>query len=748
MRLTTPLVLFTTCIAMCVLTTPVLASSGCPNEAIREAQHSTFLPDCRAYEMVSPPDKNGGDVLANSQRTHAAADGAAVMFSSLTPFADAVGTGVATDYMAERSERPDPGSNGWSTHAVTPPQTPEPWLVLGLGSEVVYQGELSADLSKGVVRTFSPLTVAPNVASILNLYLRDDLRTPGLGRYRLLNDCLAPPAGPCSSPLPSPLPPFVAELQPFRPWLAGASDDFSHVIFETSLSLTTDAPFGFPVKLYESDGGPPSLVGLVPPPGESECVGPVCVPAESSIAGQGAAAAPNVHYTPHAISADGTRIFFTADPSGCGEYTCGELYMRTDNGTPSATTVQLNASERTDCSDHNPCGGTPEPDPNHDFAAYWDASADGSRVFFTSTEALTDDAPLGRDRKLYMYDASLPASDPHNLTLLNVDNAPGDTGDALGVIGASNDGRYVYFINGGQLVAGKPLLHSFLGVFLWHDGHINYVGRVTGGDLGQDLSNGGSVVTFPKEARVSADGRALLFNVQADHRELYVYRADVDKLSCASCDPSGAPATSDASTVVKTGTGASTESTHLNHAISDDGRFVFFSTAQALVPADSNGRSDAYEYDTDTGRLTLLSSGTGTADNYFLDASTSGDDAFILSRDQLTKWDTDQNYDIYDVRVHGGFPEPPAAASPCSGEGCQASPSAPPSFDTPPSSVFAGAGNPAPPRAGLGHPSTGTRRLAKALRACKKKRPKPKRKRCEARVRQTYGSRGRGRSSK
>jgi len=42
-----------------------LAEGACPNEAIRQEQSSTFLPDCRAYEMVSPVDKNGADVAAD-----------------------------------------------------------------------------------------------------------------------------------------------------------------------------------------------------------------------------------------------------------------------------------------------------------------------------------------------------------------------------------------------------------------------------------------------------------------------------------------------------------------------------------------------------------------------------------------------------------------------------------------------------------------------------------------------------------
>src|SRR4051812_34774972 len=38
------------------------ADPGCPNGAIRDQQHSTYLPQCRAYEQVSPVDKNGTDV--------------------------------------------------------------------------------------------------------------------------------------------------------------------------------------------------------------------------------------------------------------------------------------------------------------------------------------------------------------------------------------------------------------------------------------------------------------------------------------------------------------------------------------------------------------------------------------------------------------------------------------------------------------------------------------------------------------
>lgn len=159
--------------------------------------------------------------------------------------------------------------------------------------------------------------------------------------------------------------------------------------------------------------------------------------------------------TPHTISADGSRIFFTVPEFPGAQF--GALYMRHDH----TVTVQLNASERT----------PPDPSPGQS-ATYWDASLDGSRVFFSSTEALTDNAPTGGNSKLYMYDTNLPDSDPHNLTLVSVDNAPSDTGQFVALQGISDDGHYVYFGAGGQLVAGEPAIRTSDALYVWHDGVI------------------------------------------------------------------------------------------------------------------------------------------------------------------------------------------------------------------------------------------------------------------------------------
>jgi hypothetical protein len=461
------------------------------------------------------------------------------------------------------------------------------------------------------------------------------------------------------------------------------------------------------------------------------------------------------------MSADGSRVFFEAPVSNGGVPTASSsLYVRDDHGTvdPSDdTTAKINTSERT--VPVSPKG-----------AVYLDASKDGSRVFFSSTEALTDDAPTDGSAKLYMYDLSKPDSDPHNLTFISADNEPADgSNELVGLIGAGEDGRSAYFIAEGQLVAGEPTEPgSTYRIFLWQDNGAQHILRyVAPLALGNSLDTIGDTNDYPlngsaswrlqrKVSRVTPDGRYVLFASHSGEgltgydqqskcltafgacQELYVYNADTGAVACASCNPSGAPATSDATNTVRVSTGASPTSEYLDRAISDDGRYVFFTTGDALVSLDHNGQPDAYVYDTQSEKVSLLSSGASDQGSYFLDASASGKDAFFVTPDQLVGWDRDSNYDLYDARVGGGFPEPVVPAA-CGGDQCQGVSSPPPVFMGPGSVSFTGPGNlPAPlakPRAGG---LTNTQKLNKALRVCRKQKGRQRRRRCEVQARKRY----------
>jgi hypothetical protein len=758
-------------------------SHGCANEALRSEQQSTFLPDCRAYEVASPPEKNGGDVISVPSRTRAAADGGAITFTSLVGFADAVGGGVGVEYIAQRSTLAQPQGTGWTTHAITPPQD-SATLSGGLtAAEANYQGEPSPDLSTGVFRAWSPVTDAPEVDGVHNLYLRDDLRTPGAGHYQLLSTCPI-----CLSTGESLLEraPDKRDAEQDNPNLVGASADFGRVFFESTKALTADAPPLHPPanNLYESDHGALRLASVLPD----------AHAATGAVAGQGIAPKGRVLHTSHPVSTDGSRVTFTVGRTEPTTPYTGDLYARI-NG---RSTIRLDASERT----------TPDLDLP---STYWDASADGSRIFFTSNEALIDDSPGSSSAiKLYMwkrssvdeqqsldvdaaagtftlafegattdplaFDASPAvvqsalealvtikpgnvnvtggpgspnAPNPYlitfsgdfsgadvsplqadgsalsgaaatasvlttrpvtNLSVLNIGPSGRFAEASYGVIGASDDGHYVYFPAAGtqQLVPGAPPLHGEdAALYLWHDDTIAFIGAMAHYIFDANSFVDGLPPQEPKQTQVSGDGRHLLFSssygggllsshggTDYDHgikgpeetclegrwacRELYLYSADADTLVCVSCNRDGSPPKTGSTIRGQFGSGGVVVTNYLARALSEDGRYAFFTTVESLLPQDTNGnKSDAYVYDAATDELHLLSSGTADSNSYFIDANPSGHDAFFTTRQQLLGWDVDSSYDLYDARIGGGFPEQPAATAPCAGADTCRDPSSP-----------------------------------------------------------------------
>lgn len=668
---------------------------SCPNAG---RPGTGFLPDCRAWEMVSPPDKNGNDVIVNTTRFRAAGDGSALSFSSLGAFGDAIGTAVATEYLSVRSAGSSPGNNGWATHAITPPQ--QPLSVNLVAAEPRYEGELSADFNRGVFRAFSPLTDVPDVANVSNLYVRTDLRSPGAGSYQLVTSCpLCATAGP--------LPEMSFALQ--APLLGGASADFSHIALESRLNLD-EGPSGSGSRAYEWDEGQLRYTGYVPAGSDISCggSGPACVAAGFSYLGNGIGTANPASRPVNVISNDGSRVFFTVPTNESGTpfafARSGRVYVRTEG----TTTDEISASERTDCAGNPGCGGDGIPDPAPDQYAvsrYWGASVDGSRVFFTTTRALTDDAKVNGDSKLYMYDTTRPASDPNNLTLINVDREPTDQQNGVRtVMVISEDGHYVYFTANGQLVPGEPVLGVERGFYMWHDGEVAYIGQSRFGDTAENATTNAPYEFTPPQVRTTPDGRFLLLSSQDgggfspgyDHgntRQFYLYSAETNTLACASCDPGGVPPKTDASNGISLNATANTTA-HLNRAITDNGRYVFFTSGEALLPEDTNGAEDAYQYDTKAGRVRLLSSGTDPSPSFFVEASADGSDAFFVTRERLSAWDTDTSRDVYNARVGGGFPEPPPPPPICNGDSCKPSAPAPPGAGPSTSASFSGPGDP------------------------------------------------------
>jgi hypothetical protein len=195
--------------------------------------------------------------------------------------------------------------------------------------------------------------------------------------------------------------------------------------------------------------------------------------------------------------------------------------------------------------------------------------------------------------------------------------------------------------------------------------------------------------------------------------------------------------------------------------LSDQGR-LFFNSPDALVPQDTNGKEDVYEYEPEgvgscadsAGCIGLISSGTSNNESVFLDASENGDEAFFLTSAPLVPQDEDSAFDVYDARVCSeSSPCISSSASPSNGCGSTAtcrpgSPPSPPQVAAPPSATYSGPGNPlgqgvlgvrvTQPKA-KAKPLTRAQKLTDAIAACHRIHRTSKRKACEAKARRRYG---------
>lgn len=264
----------------------VASAGGCPNEQFRTGL-GAGLPDCRAYEQVSPVDKNGGDVTPNiSEHLFVSStDGGRMSFASTQAYVDAL-TGAATVqfYVASR------GASGWSSRSLLPSQRAEPFVMTGPVIAAFSSDLSSAILSSGGAGNGGhrgqdePPLVSGEPPKNENLFVSD---TSG-NAYQLVD---VTPAG---------VMPSGAEFD-------RATPDLSHVVFKEEAQLTPSAS-ATTQNIFEWAGGAVSLVSALP----------------------GGGAASNASFD--AVSEDGSRVVFTADD--------GNLYLH-ENGVP---TVQIDAS--------------------------------------------------------------------------------------------------------------------------------------------------------------------------------------------------------------------------------------------------------------------------------------------------------------------------------------------------------------------------------------------------------------------
>jgi hypothetical protein len=574
------------------------ATAGAERTFTTQSSGGEFvLPDGRQYEMVSPPEKQGANIAPIEEvgLIKAARNGDALTFVSGIPTeAEPLGFSDTVQNLAVR------GAGGWSSRDLTVPHMQETGPT-SFGSEYKF---FSEDLSLSLIEPlgqFTPCTNAQGAkqpclseeASEQTLflstdYLDGDVDTPCLLRSTpcdrpLVSGCPAEPA-PCA--------PVVEEHANVPPGTVFGGVQQGGEGFECApveecgprfIAATPDLSHvvlqsdvsltpGAGAGLYEWTAGRLTFIGRGEHAGETE----------GNYTAHGS----------HGISADGSRVVFRGEGGT-------DLLMR---DTATGETVELNPGLGE---------GVPQ---------IQTASADDSRVFFSESG------------ELYVFEVTA-GSGPLSGRLTSLTNGAGVVG---GVLGASEDGSYVYFVSDGTL-AGSGATGG---------GDHLYVDRYVGGEwkptfiatLSSEDSNDWSEPLSTQPTRVSPNGEWLAFMSQSsltgyDNRdaangdpdaEVYLYHAGTGALVCASCDPTGArpvgveyfklepdsgglvggPRSTWSSKGFVAANLPGTQAISIesypegyqSRYLSDGGR-LFFDSADALVSQDVNGTEDVYQYE-------------------------------------------------------------------------------------------------------------------------------------------------------
>ncbi len=766
---------------------------SCPNEALRAESLlnpktgfalSSGLPDCRAYEVVTPAQKNAAllSPIFLGLVPQLSDNGERVIGSSIQCFSE---PGSCT---GDRASKGPPfefarTGGGWQTHPLAPP-----------ASSFEINSVWGYDANTDMVLYSSP--VPSHVTD--EFYARE----PG-GTFEGIG-----PIGENSS------------FQKIDSSPLQATGDLSHVVYESDgLPLWPKVEGSKGESLYEYAGfgsnGPPILVGVSGGAGSNELIS-ACGTA------LGAPKGPAVN---EALSADGRTVYFTAFacPEGTGAnkgtpVPANELYARVDGELPDAHTVAVS---------HSQCGAGAQPnevecraDEAHPSAAWLEGvSEDGSKALFSSTQKLDDGASedakggdtadkFGCSRtsgangcNLYLYDlAGAPGA---NLIDVSGGDSSGLGPQVQGVMALSADGSRVYFVAKGVLTAGKnqagaePLegadnLYVYERDAAHPSGRTAFIATLPGFRGTPPKNEADETEQWTRRsgpaANVTPDGRVLVFTSHGaltpdtsgeGSAQVYRYDAQNEQLMRISIGrrgfhDNGNAAAGEARIVLPEG---NVGPPRRDPTMSNDGSYVFFQSPAGLtpgalenVPVNAQGESsdlaqNVYEWEAEGkggcaqagGCVSLISDGRDIAEGHsgrsfatasaveLLGSDASGENVFFATVDPLVGQDTDSQLDFYDARVGGGFPAPVEQPF-CQGEECKEPPPGPPVFGALGSMSFSGPGNlPAtvvkPPTKPPASPLTNAQKLAKAMKLCHAKKNRRRRALCEREARRRYGAR-------
>jgi hypothetical protein len=642
------------------------SSVSCPNEALRSGP-SASLPDCRAYEQVTPVEKHGSPELFNYGTEFGAsalvgADGEHVMVSA--QFADWAGGSDPgqSPYFFSRT------AAGWQMTAASP----EPATGVARPETQIFSPDLTSFAFESGYVTGAGSGESPNV------------------EFKA-----GPPGGPyaaVSVPRSEVGPPGSTR----DGWVA-SSEDFSKLILQVEdhelLGEGTGTKSG--PDLYEYVGGELRQANVN---SEGETIGKCGAEIVKGYeGGEGGLVS-----SPHAVSANGSRVFFYADPTGpCltpEEIAGGKI-------DPNALLyVRVNGSETVD------------------LGAYKFLAANGE-----GTKVLLEKRGSGEAREVVLYEAE--SGDTKPLFSTNQESH----------LAVSEDLNVVYFEVPESLTAEAPPASVEFGTSSFDlyrydisTETLSFVVQTTSGGAPK-ISPDGRYAYFeappPRQpsgtqGAAGVPGGGVFETGGGKQQSSQVYRYDdvEDAIECISCASSFDPEPKLSAFIggnIDSGRTATQNAMPAATLASANGEFAFFSTASALVPADVDGEivpvtavgggdpegvtspsSDIYEWRRQgvdgcthvQGCLALITNGRGGYFNRLLGTADEGRDVFFYTSSQLVPADRDTAGDIYDARVDGGFAPAPPGPVECEGDACS-TPQSPPVDSTPASFTFTGAGN-------------------------------------------------------
>lgn len=594
------------------------------------------LPDHRGWELVSPPDRHGALLEGISTRglTQAAADGDAIAYEAYDPTeSEPEGYDLLTQVLARRTP------TGWSSQDIETPfaKTAAPNV------EADDYRFFSTDLSLAAVQpfgVFDPLLseeASEQTAFLRTDFLGGDVDDPCTSR------CYSPFVTGCPSageacaksveedadvPAGTTFAPGEEQCRvesQCGPKFLDATPDLSHAVLQSPAPLLTGAgEYG----LYEWSAGGLIQLNLLPKGG-----GPAAGRSHEPALGYRSTNARG------AVSTDGARVVWSENIGA------GHLYL-SSTASGEARSVQLDAVQS------GAGAGPPEP-------VFQLASSDGSRVFFTDTQRLTEDSGAA-EKAPDLYECEISEVDGEPACELS-DLTPAREGHSAdvqkAVLGASEDGSYLYLVATGVLAENEGAAEERAkagsdNLYLLHregtQWNTAFIARLSEEDAPDWASKPASVGTEQDislqdlTARVSPDGRFLAFmsdralsgqddlDARSGRPDEQVYEYDAEEPisrtnpACVSCQPTGARPlgveyqhisgiSARASLVGSGGVwalttwlaanvpgwtpyGEQSEALYQSRYLSDEGR-LFFNSYDALVPQDVNGTWDVYEYE-------------------------------------------------------------------------------------------------------------------------------------------------------